>query len=168
MSTYRDLTAEISRLQAQAEKLRNAEKSGVIARIREAISLYGITPADLGLSKSGKTAAVSIEAAKPAPQFGVAKYRDPATGKTWTGRGKPPAWIAGKKDRTAFLISAAAPAASGNATPAKGKRRLNGSRPTSVGVAKYRDPASGKTWTGRGKPPLWIAGAKDRDPFLIK
>src|SRR4029453_6995236 len=38
---------------------------------------------------------------------------------------------------------------------------------TTVGVAKYRDPETGKTWTGRGKPPNWIAAAKDRTPFLI-
>ena len=31
----------------------------------------------------------------------------------------------------------------------------------------YRDPKSGKTWTGRGKPPNWIAKAKDRSAFLI-
>lgn len=39
--------------------------------------------------------------------------------------------------------------------------------PASSKVApKYRDPVSGQTWTGRGKPPAWIAG-KDRDQFLI-
>jgi DNA-binding protein H-NS len=37
----------------------------------------------------------------------------------------------------------------------------------SVGVPKYRDPATGATWTGRGKPPNWING-KDRDQFLIE
>jgi DNA-binding protein H-NS len=33
-----------------------------------------------------------------------AKYRDPATGATWTGRGKEPAWIRGL-DKKAFLIT---------------------------------------------------------------
>jgi DNA-binding protein H-NS len=31
--------------------------------------------------------------------------------------------------------------------------------------AKYRDPASGATWSGRGRVPHWIAG-KNRDEFL--
>jgi DNA-binding protein H-NS len=31
---------------------------------------------------------------------------------------------------------------------------------------KYRDPATNATWTGRGKPPLWIQG-KDREAFAI-
>jgi DNA-binding protein H-NS len=34
-------------------------------------------------------------------------------------------------------------------------------------VPKYRDPKTQKTWTGRGKPPAWIAGVADREPFLI-
>lgn len=33
--------------------------------------------------------------------------------------------------------------------------------------AKYRDPATGSTWTGRGKPPNWIKD-QDRDDFLIE
>jgi DNA-binding protein H-NS len=30
---------------------------------------------------------------------------------------------------------------------------------------KYQDPATGKTWNGLGKKPLWLVG--DRDAFLI-
>jgi DNA-binding protein H-NS len=33
-------------------------------------------------------------------------------------------------------------------------------------TAKYRDPVTGATWSGRGRAPRWIAG-KDRDDFLI-
>ncbi|OXI42188.1 H-NS family nucleoid-associated regulatory protein [Burkholderia aenigmatica] len=33
-----------------------------------------------------------------------AKYRDPASGKTWSGKGREPAWLSGK-DRAAFLIA---------------------------------------------------------------
>ena len=40
---------------------------------------------------------------KPQPKKVAAKYRDPDTGATWSGRGKPPQWIAGK-DRTPFVI----------------------------------------------------------------
>jgi DNA-binding protein H-NS len=32
---------------------------------------------------------------------------------------------------------------------------------------KYRNQATGETWTGRGKPPKWIQG-QDRDQFLIR
>ena len=33
-------------------------------------------------------------------------------------------------------------------------------------TARYYDPNSGKTWTGRGKAPRWIAG-QDYTNFLI-
>ncbi|WP_321931889.1 H-NS family nucleoid-associated regulatory protein [Paraburkholderia guartelaensis] len=35
------------------------------------------------------------------------KYRDPKTGATWSGRGTAPAWLAGVKDRSKFLIDKA-------------------------------------------------------------
>ena len=33
-------------------------------------------------------------------------------------------------------------------------------------AAKYRDPSSGQTWSGRGKAPKWI-DAQERSKFLI-
>ncbi|MCG5076252.1 H-NS family nucleoid-associated regulatory protein [Paraburkholderia tagetis] len=37
----------------------------------------------------------------------------------------------------------------------------------STTVAMYADPKSGATWSGRGRAPSWIAGAKDRSKFLV-
>jgi DNA-binding protein H-NS len=181
MKTYKDVTAEIEKLKAKAESLRKSEMAGVIGRIKEAIEAYGLTAADLGLS-AGAAPRGSKAAASTAPSsvgvgtgVGVAKYRDPASGKTWTGRGKPPLWIQGAKDRSAFLIGgASAPSGSADGGSAKkagkgakARGRAKAAAPT-FGVPKYRDAATGKTWTGRGKPPNWIAGAKDRDAYLIE
>lgn len=37
---------------------------------------------------------------------------------------------------------------------------------------KYRDPATGQTWSGRGRTPRWLTAAEEhgrhRDDFLIK
>ena len=117
MKTYKDVTAEIEKLKAKAESLRKSEMAGVISRIKEAIEAYGLTAADLGLS-AGAAPRASKAAAPMVPSgvgagvgVGVAKYRDPASGKTWTGRGKPPLWIQGAKDRSAFLIGGASAAA---------------------------------------------------------
>jgi DNA-binding protein H-NS len=176
MKTYKDVTAEIEKLKAKAESLRKSEMAGVISRIKEAIEAYGLTAADLGLSAGAAPRA--SKAAAPTAQsgvgVGVAKYRDPASGKTWTGRGKPPLWIQGAKDRSAFLIggasAAAGSAASGSARKAGKGAKARGQAKAAApkfGVPKYRDAATGKTWTGRGKPPNWIAGVKDRDAYLI-
>lgn len=168
MKTYKDVAAEIERLQAKAEALRKTEMAGVISRIKEAIDAYGLTAADLGLASSSAQRSAKVAVSKDSGA-GVAKYRDPASGKTWTGRGKPPLWIQGAKDRSAFLIDGQSAT---SAAPAK-KRKAGkaGSRAKAatpqIGVPKYRDGATGKTWTGRGKPPDWIKDAKDRSAFLI-
>lgn len=41
-------------------------------------------------------------------------------------------------------------------------------RPTRKAVVapKYRDPATGKTWSGRGRAPLWLVGS-DRSAFAV-
>lgn len=167
--TLAAIEAEIARLKGMADKIYKDEVSGVIERMRTAIEHYGLTAADLGFGAGAGTRKSKASAGVPTKtglMAGVAKYRDPSTGKTWTGRGKPPNWIASAADREAFLIDgASAGTSSGSAAPA-GKRKAPAQAAT-VGVAKYQDPASGKTWTGRGKPPAWIAGAANRDAFLI-
>lgn len=107
MKTYKELQTEIKNLQMRAEKARRAEVANVIAGIKEKMREYGITEADL----SGRGAKNSVRntaknaANKPAKKTGTVKpkYRNTDTGQTWTGRGKPPKWIAGQ-DRNQFLI----------------------------------------------------------------
>ena len=64
-------------------------------------------------------------------------------------------------------------AAEANGTSKKASRKTTKTAAASpargpIGVALYRDPASGAEWTGRGRAPKWIAGHEDRAPFLIK
>jgi DNA-binding protein H-NS len=115
MKTYMAVKSEIARLEKQAEALRKGELKQVIGRIRKAIAEYGLTAADLGF---GRAAAAPKKAAprRASRSAGVAKYRDPATLQTWTGHGRPPAWIANAKNRDDYLIDAAA------AKPAAKKR----------------------------------------------
>jgi DNA-binding protein H-NS len=97
MSSYKELLAQREKLEKQIEEAKTKEYAEVIADIRQKMADYGITPADLGTgrAKYGKT---------PRARVGVApKYRDPDSGSTWSGRGKPPKWIAGK-DRDQYLI----------------------------------------------------------------
>lgn len=147
METYKAVMAQIQKLQQKAEQLRLAEIKGVVKRIREAMSHYGLTAEDLTLtSKSvgGKSSAtksakkLAKTAATQATKPGAPKYRDPASGKTWTGRGKPPAWIAGAASREAFLIAAneSAAVASAAARPAaKGRGRAKAIKAPSLKTA---------------------------------
>ena len=95
---YEEIQAKIADLQAQAEIVKREEKEQAIAMARTMISAYGITARDLGLDKAPK--------GKTGPKVGnkiAAKYRDPQSGATWSGRGKTPKWINGA-DRGQYAI----------------------------------------------------------------
>ncbi|HET7867324.1 MAG TPA: H-NS histone family protein [Burkholderiaceae bacterium] len=90
--TLAEIKEHIAQLQKQAEELKAQEVTAVVARIREAIAVYGLTERELfgrlgvGAKKSGRAAA----AGKRKP--GVVRYRDDA-GNAWTGHGKRPNWF---------------------------------------------------------------------------
>lgn len=96
MTTYTELQAQIKALQQQAEQVWKNELSSAIADIRAKMQEYGMTITDLG--GTGK-----VKRSKDGRALVPAKYRDPATGTTWSGRGISPTWIAGK-NRDKFLI----------------------------------------------------------------
>ena len=95
---YEELQAKIADLQAQAAKVKEEEKEQAIAMARTMISAYGITARDLGLDKAPKVKTGPKPGNKVSP-----KYRDPASGATWSGRGKTPRWINGA-DRSQYAI----------------------------------------------------------------
>ncbi|MDP9109818.1 MAG: H-NS histone family protein [Pseudomonadota bacterium] len=95
-ASFKDLQEQIARLQREAEAARKAELKDAIAKIREQMALYGITADDLG-GAAGKGSR-----AKGAKTPVAAKYRDPESGKTWSGRGRAPLWVKG--DQAKYLI----------------------------------------------------------------
>ncbi|MGI4856775.1 MAG: H-NS family nucleoid-associated regulatory protein [Janthinobacterium lividum] len=95
------LMQEKAKLDSQIETMRAAEKSTALAEVLEKIAAFELTPAELGFNSPRAYArkhALGNQRSAVAP-----KYRDPESGKTWSGRGKPPLWIAGK-DRDGFAI----------------------------------------------------------------
>lgn len=109
MPTYVELMAQIEALQKQAEDLRQAELVGVIAEIRQKIEDYGLTAADLGFVSVSPTRAETAGRGDKRAEV-KPKYRDPASGKTWTGRGVMPKWmktaVEAGRSRDEFLIDA--------------------------------------------------------------
>ncbi|AOI74971.1 H-NS histone family protein [Burkholderia sp. NRF60-BP8] len=97
MPTYLELKAQAEQLREQAEQARLAELDIVLAEVRARVAEYALTPEQV----FGRRRSAS------APQVGQrripARYRDPKTGATWSGRGREPGWIKGKK-RERFLI----------------------------------------------------------------
>ena len=95
MSQYKDLLKQREELEAKIAEARNAEVASAIAQVRQLVLDYSLTERDV----FGGVRTSSAKGSTVAP-----KYKDPVTGATWTGRGKPPRWIA-DKDREQFLIS---------------------------------------------------------------
>ena len=95
MSSYSELQAQIAELTRQAEAARASELASAKAKIAEIMKEYGLTAADLGAGSKAKGSKVTNTVA--------AKYKDPASGATWTGRGRAPLWLNGKS-KEEFLI----------------------------------------------------------------
>jgi DNA-binding protein H-NS len=97
MATYLELKAQAEKILEQAEAARLAELEAVLDEVRASVAEYGLTPEQVfGRRRTNS------KTAKAAPS--AAKYQDPKTGATWSGRGREPSWIKGKK-RERFLIA---------------------------------------------------------------
>lgn len=86
MATYLELKAQAEKILKQAEAARLAELETVLAEVRGRVAEYALTPEQVfGRRRS------NVKVAKTAPL--TAKYQDPKTGATWSGRGREPSWI---------------------------------------------------------------------------
>jgi DNA-binding protein H-NS len=96
--TYKELLQQREALELAIAQARQNEISSAVTKVRELAAEFGLTAQDIFPGRGGKTGAVKVVSKV------AAKYRDAATGQTWTGRGKAPKWIEGK-DRTPFVIA---------------------------------------------------------------
>ena len=91
-----ELQAEREKLDAEIKAKQDAQKASVIAQIKTVVDTYSIPVDELVEALGGlKSKRKGIKAKQ--------KFRDPASGATWSGRGKEPAWIKGQ-NRDDFLI----------------------------------------------------------------
>lgn len=95
-TTYQQLQKQIEDLKKQADAIRREEVKSVVAKIKDAITVYGLTAADLGFA-APRAATRATPGAKRRTMRGgksaaVVRYRD-QSGNTWVGRGKRPGWL---------------------------------------------------------------------------
>ena len=131
MKTLAAIEKQIAQLKKKADAIAQAAKSEAIQKARDLIERHGLSAEDLGLAggrPGRKVAATSTKSVKA----GAPRYRDPATGKTWTGVGRAPGWIADAKDRSKFLIEpTAGPQTEGASAPASKRGGKSVAAPTS-------------------------------------
>ena len=86
MATLQELMAQKEALEKEIESTQKHHRSEAIAKVRSLMSEYGLTAADVsGKSSSKPSAAKNTKVA--------VKYRNAATGETWSGRGLQPKWL---------------------------------------------------------------------------
>ncbi|WAC72688.1 H-NS histone family protein [Roseateles sp. SL47] len=85
MASLKDLLAQRAALEQQIAETQERERADAISKVKSLMSEYGLTVADL-TARSTKTA--GAKASKVA-----AKFRNQATGETWSGRGLQPKWL---------------------------------------------------------------------------
>jgi DNA-binding protein H-NS len=159
MSKLTALKKQIAALEAQAERIAKAEMSSAIAKIKDIMSEFNLTIEHLTQTVIGKRAAKKTKAKKAS----VAKYFDPKTGKTWSGFGRAPGWIAEAKNRDAFLVGksvVAEPAA--KASTASEKVAAKAAKPVKV-AKKAVKPAAKKAAVAAKK-----AAAVEATPVAAK
>lgn len=101
MASLKELIAQKEALEHEIERTRQKDRSDAIAKVRALMDEYGLTAADLSARRN----------IKPGGGKGrkvAAKYRDVATGDTWSGRGLQPKWLkaalAGGRKLTDFTV----------------------------------------------------------------
>jgi DNA-binding protein H-NS len=90
MPTVAELIAQKAELEKQIADAQREEKSGAIAQVKALMAQHGLTVADL-VANRGPSA--GRQAGPKAGGKVAAKYRDPATGNSWSGRGLKPNWL---------------------------------------------------------------------------
>jgi DNA-binding protein H-NS len=104
MQTHQDIAVkEFQPHQAHDEQYQN-DLSNAIQTAKNIVSMYEIVSADL-FQKGKKESKKALKASKKSAEVKKvqAKYRDPITGKEWSGRGITPLWIR-DQDKSQFLI----------------------------------------------------------------
>ncbi|SDD55901.1 DNA-binding protein H-NS [Cupriavidus sp. YR651] len=103
MATYKQLLAEKEALEVKLSQMRADEVASVVEKIRSLMAEYGLTEQDIApkrrRGRPAKSGASDLGVKAPLPP----KYLDPKTGKTWSGRGRAPAWLG--KNPKRFLIA---------------------------------------------------------------
>ena len=95
MSSYKELLKQREALEQKLNEARRNELSEAVSQVRALVTEFGLTAQDVFPAGKARSASAG---SKVAP-----KYRNPATGQTWTGRGKAPKWIQ-NENREQFAI----------------------------------------------------------------
>jgi DNA-binding protein H-NS len=85
MSNLAELIAQKAALEKRIAEAQTHERSAAIAQIKQLMAEHGLTLGDLG----AKASHAGQRKGRKVP----VKFRDPASGNAWSGRGLQPKWL---------------------------------------------------------------------------
>ena len=88
MSNLAELIAEKAALEKRIAEAQTHQRAAAIAQIKQMMAEHGLTLADLG-AKASKASHAGPRKGSKVP----VKFRDPASGNAWSGRGLQPKWL---------------------------------------------------------------------------
>ena len=148
MSKLTALKKQIAALEAQAERIAKEEMASAIAKVKDIMAEFNLTIEHLTQTGAGKRAAKKTKVKAKAKTASAAKYADPKTGKTWSGFGRAPGWIAGAKNRDAFLVGKI----SAPASASKAAKAVKVAKKTAKPAAKKAVPAAKQASKAKAAP----------------
>jgi len=86
VATLKELLAQKAEIEKQIDDAARNERAEAIAKVKALMADHGLSIADLGSRGPAK-------AARGGGGKVAAKYRNSATGETWSGRGLRPNWL---------------------------------------------------------------------------
>lgn len=90
MASLQELLAQRAAIEDQIKLIQNESRNEAIAKVKALMAEHGLTFADI----AGRAAAPEGAARGPKAGGTVApKFRNQATGDTWSGRGLQPKWL---------------------------------------------------------------------------
>ncbi len=81
--TLEEIEKALEALQQERDQAFKIESKQALAQVKQIIDKFGFTPEQVFSETKARAQA-------------AAKFKDPKTGETWSGRGRAPKWIKGK------------------------------------------------------------------------
>ena len=161
MSKQNDLQKQIAALQADLARVTETEREAAVVKIKALMETHGVTHEHLGGSSKARQSRTPTAKATRAPRAGAGqpKYRDPKTGKTWTGFGRVPAWLP-VRNRERFLIDQPAAAQEADSAPAPSKRAAVRKKATPTSAKSENKASANRSRAAKGQPA--VASKKTR------
>jgi DNA-binding protein H-NS len=93
------LEAQKASYEKRIAELRQQERDAALQTVRDLVAKHKFTAKEISQPPAGSSPANPTDAVE-------AKYKNPETGETWSGRGRAPAWLEGA-NKNEFLVAAA-------------------------------------------------------------